>query len=148
MAPTLYSRIYSRLADLIPALRLINQTEAMYAPPKQKDDLSLFCVVTPLDAGKVRIEIVDDQDTADRCGSSPWMVFDVDHQSATAEMVAFQDAKSYYKKSDAAGRADVQRTPLNIYAVNWLTVFINLHFQFVRAPSAKPAFVSESPLPV
>ena len=131
MAPTLYSRIYSRLSDLIPSFALIDQAEAMYAAPRQKDDMALFCVVTPTVTGKSRVEIAHDTVTSGEFYSGPWMIFDIDHLSATAELIGFTDERVYYKK--VAGQLNPQRTSLNVYAVNWLACFINLHFQFAQA---------------
>jgi len=138
MAPTLYSRIYSRLSDLIPSFASIAQAGAMYAAPRQKDDMALFCVVTPTAPGTARVEIAHDQVTSSQACSEPWMIFEVDHLSATAELIGFTDERVYYKKVALDDQLNPQRTSLNVYAVNWLACFINLHFQFALAPNTSP----------
>jgi len=139
MAPTLYSRIYCRLTDLIPSFAAISKGGAMYAAPRQKDDMALYCVITPIGATKAKIEIAHDQVMNGDGHSSPWLVFEADHENAMAELVAITDEHTYYKKQDTPGYADVRRTSLNVYAVNWLACFINLHFQFAYAPNPSPA---------
>lgn len=143
MAPSLYSRIYSRLSDLIPLFSSSSQDGAMFAAPRQKDGMALFCVITVAGEGKAKVEIAHDKANGGEDISSPWMIFEVDHTSATAELVGFTDETAYYKKASAAGHVDSQRTPLNVYAVNWLSCFINLHFQFAHAPH--PSFAAAAP---
>lgn len=140
MAPSLYSRIYSRLSDLIPYFSSSSQAGAMFAAPRQKDGMALFCVITAAGQGKAKVEIAHDKASGGEDLSTPWMIFEVDHVAATAELVGFTDEAAYYKKASSTGQVDSQRTPLNVYAVNWLSCFINLHFQFAHAPH--PSFAA------
>lgn len=128
--PSLYRRVYDRLGDLIPNLANVAAGDVFFAPARINDDMALHCHVMEATPSEIKIELAHDLVRKGEECPVPWMEFKINLKELTAELVAIQDANSYYRICTAAGHVDSRRAPLNLHAVNWLQIFINTQFAF------------------
>jgi uncharacterized protein YqiB (DUF1249 family) len=85
----------------------------------------------------IELEMAHDQVVKGEEQPAPWMVFRVDVVKQQAELLAVQDEWRYEVVYSEDNRANPRRIPMNLFAVNWLTIMLNLHsvFQPVVAPA-------------
>lgn len=135
-SPTIYARLFERLDDLIPNLATVREGDTFYAPPKIDGDMAMFCSVSKADSPVIELELAHDEVVNGEEQPAPWMVFRVDMQNKTAELLAVQDEWRYEVVYSETDRPNPRRSPMNLFAVNWLTIMLNLHsvFQPVATP--------------
>lgn len=133
---TVYARMYLHLEDLLPGLAHHPEGASFYALPRIKGDWSLYSSITKKTTEVTEIEIAHDQLVHGSESAAPWMIFSVNHLSRTAELLTFQDERSY-EVMRPAGAHSTKRSNLNIFAVNWLHVLADMAFVF------KPLSVDE-----
>ena len=136
MTSTIYSRLYQRLDDLIPNLACATEGGTFYAPPRIKGDMAMYCTVAKVAMPVIELELAHDQVVNGEEQPAPWMVFRVDTLNETAELLAVQDQWRYEVVYSDCDLPNPRRAPMNIFAVNWLTIMLNLHsvFQPIEAP--------------
>jgi uncharacterized protein YqiB (DUF1249 family) len=141
---SVYSRIYQHLQDLLPDLE--NQTvgASFYAPPRLPGDWSLYCGITTNAGSVMEIEIAHDQTMHGLDQAAPWMVFKVDHASKTAELLKFQDERSYETVRPCDGVHAGKRSNLNMFAANWLHVLMGMAFMFQPVANADVNFLEKA----
>lgn len=130
MQPTIFHRLYDRLNDLIPNLDAVNAGSTFFAPPRVAGDMSIYCAVARIDKGVIELEMAHDQVVNGEDQPAPWMVFRVDTVNKQAELLAVQDDWRYEVVYSEANRANPRRLPMNLFAVNWLTIMQNLYSVF------------------
>ena len=143
MNPSVFERIYARLTTLIPGLDTAPIGSAFYAPARIAGDMSVSCSIaqeagqaagrsagTNLGSRTFELEIAHDQIVNGDEQPAPWMVFRVDAENRSAELLAMEDAWRYEVAYADGGQSNPRRIPMNVFAVNWLTVMINLHLVF------------------
>lgn len=135
--PTIYARLYERLADLIPNLDSVTEGSTFYAAPRVEDDMSIYCAVSKVAKTVIELELAHDQVVNGEEQPAPWMVFRVDMVNKTAELLAVQDEWRYEVVYSDTDRPNPRRVPMNLFAVNWLTIMLHLHSVF--QPVASPA---------
>lgn len=131
MKTDLYSRMFSRFEDLIPNLSSISAPgTAYYVPPRTAADLALFCSVSSCNGDVLELELAKDE-AADGAGQrTQWMKFRVDRKARSACLIAFQMGSGYESIQDETIYPQSRRLPLNLFAVNWLGILVNLQFGF------------------
>lgn len=136
MKSTIYSRLYQRLDDLIPNLTGLTEGGTFYASPRIEGDLSMYCTVAKVALPVIELELAHDEVVNGEEQPAPWMVFRVDTLNKTAELLAVQDEWRYEVIYSDADRPNPRRAPMNLFAVNWLTIMLNLHsvFQPIATP--------------
>lgn len=137
MNPNLFHRLYQRLSDLVPNLDNVTQGCTFFAPPRGAGDMSIYCSVSSVQGGVIELEMAHDQVVEGEEQPAPWMVFRVDVANQQAELLAVQDEWRYEVVYSEDNRTNPRRIPMNLFAVNWLTMMLNLHsvFQPVAAPA-------------
>ncbi|MBO0501758.1 MULTISPECIES: hypothetical protein [Betaproteobacteria] len=137
MNPNLFHRLYQRLSDLVPDLANVTLGSTFFAPPRIAGDMSIYCSVSSVQDGVIELEMAHDQVVKGEEQPAPWMVFRVDVANQQAELLAVQDEWRYEVVYSEDNRANPRRIPMNLFAVNWLTIMLNLHsvFQPVAAPA-------------
>ena len=133
----LFDRLYQRLADLVPNLDNVTVGSTFFAPPRIAGDMSIYCSVSGAQDGVIELEMAHDQVVDGVEQPAPWMVFRVDTVNKQAELLAVQDSWRYEVVYSEDNRANPRRIPMNLFAVNWLTIMLNLHsvFQPIAAPT-------------
>lgn len=134
MQSTVQSRMFDRLKDLVPSVELYAEGSTFFAAPRHKGDLSLYCSLVSKSDHSLKLEIA--QDLADpgipgEASPAPWMEFRVDLQNGIAELVAFQENSVYEQVPPASGPATRRSAGLNMFAVNWLNILVNMQFVFI-----------------
>ena len=140
MKTDLYSRMFSRIEDLIPGLSNVSAPgAAFYAPPRTSADLALFCSVSSCEGDTLELELVKDEVAHGVERQTQWMKFELDRKARTARLIACQTGagKEYIQYETICPQA--RRLPLNCFAVNWLGILLNLQFVF-RAVVPAAAF--------
>jgi len=130
MQNTLYARLYERLSDLIPSLALLAEGATFYAPSRVPGDMAMYCSVSKVYGAIIEIELAHDQVVNGEDQPAPWMVFRVDTVSQTAELLAVQDEWRYEVVYSDTDRPNPRRVPMNLFAVNWLTIMSSLYVVF------------------
>jgi hypothetical protein len=137
MQPTIYARLYRSLSELFPNLPRLTEGSSFCTAPRIPDDWAIYCSVSKVTLPIIELELAHDQVVDGQDQPAPWMVFRIDTQSETAELLVMQDQWRYEVVYCDANRPNPRRTPMNFYAANWLTTLLGLHsvFQPVVTPS-------------
>ncbi|UVW30558.1 hypothetical protein [Massilia sp. H6] len=139
MKTDLYSRMYSRLEDLIPELSSISAPGAsFYASPRSPTDMALFCSVASCSGDEVELELAKDEVVGGLEQAGHWMKFRIDRKTRTARLIACQTEAAYETIHGETIYPQSRHLPLNSFAVNWLGILVHLQFAFrtiVPAPS-------------
>lgn len=133
---SVYSRIYQHLQDLLPDLANQAEGASFFAPPRLPGDWSLYCGITKNTGTFMEIEIAHDQTLNGLDHAAPWMVFKIDHASKTAELLKFQDERSYETVRPCDSQHAGKRSNLNMFAANWLHVLMGMAFIFQPVAAA------------
>lgn len=139
MTSTIFSRLYERLDDLIPNLTGATEGSIFHASPRIEGDMSMYCTVAKVAMPVIELELAHDEIVDGKEATwkpAPWMVFRVDTLNRTAELLAVQDEWRYEVIYSETDRLNPRRVPMNVLAVNWLAIMINL--QSVFRPIAAP----------
>jgi hypothetical protein len=140
MKADLYSRMFSRFEDLIPDLLSISSPgAAFYAPPKTSADLALFCSVSACEGDTLELELAKDEIANGVEQRAQWMKFKLDRKARTAYLIACQTESGHECIQYETIYPHSRRLPLNLFAVNWLGILVNLQFAF-RAIVPTPSF--------
>jgi hypothetical protein len=140
MKTDLYSRMFSRLEDLIPELSSVAAPgAAFYASPRSPADMALFCSVASCSEDELELELAKDEVVAGREQAVHWMKFRVNRKTRTARLVACQTEATYETIHSETIYPQSRHLPLNSFAVNWLSILVNLQFAF-RAIVPAPSF--------
>ena len=134
MQSTVYHRLFERLNDLIPNLTSPLEDATFYAPPRLKGDVALHCTVCNV-VGKV-FKLAFSQDETIK--TKPWMVFCVNANDQTAELIVMQDPWAYELVLENC-ELNPRRSQMNVFAVNCLSTVINLGgtFHYVTASAVE-----------
>jgi uncharacterized protein YqiB (DUF1249 family) len=127
---TIFNRLYDRFSDLIPSLTSLCEGDSFYAASRIPEDMAIYCSVTKVDGGLVQIEIADDHIVSGEERPSPWMIFELDHKNRTAELLFAQDGFRYEVIYSEKNKINGRRHPMNLYAVNWLTILFGIQKSF------------------
>lgn len=131
MKTDLYSRMFSRLEDLIPGLANISQAgSTYYAPPRTSADMALVCSVCACNDRTLELELAKDVIVHGVEHCTQWMKFNVDRIERTACLIAIQTDACYENIQSETIYSQARRLPLNCFAVNWLGILVNLQFAF------------------
>lgn len=138
MPTTLQARLFERLADLIPNLTEVREGSTFYAPPRLEGDIASYCTVARKRGDVVELELAHDVMKGSEGIPAPCLSLRVDMASRTAEVLAVQDDWRYEVVYSDSGVPNPKRSALNLYAVNWLAMMINLGgvFRAVDLPVA------------
>lgn len=131
MKTDLYSRMFSRLEDLIPGLASISLAgSTYYAPPRNAEDMAMVCSVCACHDDELELELAKDVviDGVEHC--MQWMKFNVDRAKRTACLIAIQTGTCYESVHGETIYPQARSLPLNSFAVNWLGILVNLQFGF------------------
>lgn len=128
--PTIYARIYERLADLIPNLTTVKEGETFFAASRNPDDMAVYCNVSKVDAEIIELELANDLEINGEDLPAPWMVFRIDMRAQTAELLVVQDEWRYEVVYSESNLTNPRRAPMNLYAVNWLTIMLHIQSAF------------------
>lgn len=134
MKSTVYDRMFDRLSDLIGGLTKSPAGSTFYASPRQPDDMSLYCCITNVSGNFIDLEIAHDESVRGVPGETiptPWMTFRLDLAEARAELLSIQENLSYELVHSESEKPNPRRAALNMFAVNWLSILINMQFVFV-----------------
>lgn len=131
MKTDLYSRMYSRIDDLVPGLAHVETPgAAFYAPPKTPADLALFCNVSSCEGDTLEVELAKDEIKNGNEQRTQWMKFRLDRKARTACLIACQTALGKESVQYETIYPQPRFLPLNCFAVNWLGILLNLQFVF------------------
>ena len=138
MSTTLQARLFERLADLIPDLTAVREGSTFYAPPRLEGDIASYCTVAARRGAVVELELAHDIMKGDEGVPAPCLTLRVDVSARTAEVLAVQDDWKYEVVYSDSGAPNPKRSAMNLYAVNWLAMMINLGgaFRAVDLPVA------------
>lgn len=95
MRTTVYSRLFDRLADLIPTLRTAKAGAVFCAPPRNANDMAVYCHVAEVDGDMRLIELADDNITGGTVMPAPWLKLRVDMANKLAEVLEMEDTFGY-----------------------------------------------------
>lgn len=136
MSNTVYARLYDRLSDLIPGLATAPEGGTFYAPPHLSGDMAIFCQVSAIE-GRIRtIELADDHVIDGQPMPAPWITLRVDTVGQVAEVIALQDSFRYEVVYAGGNVVNPRKAQINLFAVNWLQVMLNLQVAFQAAELA------------
>lgn len=127
---SIYGRLFDRLDALIPNLPQTQPGDAFVAPPKIKGDMTVYCTVTSVEGSHVCLQLAHDQSPNDEAMPAPWMEFRVDLTSQVAELMALEDEWRYEVAYSNDDQPNPRRSTMNLFAVNWLTIMLNLQSVF------------------
>jgi hypothetical protein len=130
MKTDLYSRMFARLDDLIPGLSCISDTDAAFYAKSRNGELALFGSVSLCSGHTLELELAHDEVIRGVEQTSPWMKFRIDLATQTARLIAYQTGSSYEVIKDETIYPKSSNLPLNLFAVNWLGILVNLHLAF------------------
>ena len=130
MPSTVFARLYERLNDLFPNLPNFVEGSAFCASPRIKDDWAIYCDVSKVHHPVIELELAHDQVVNGNDQPAPWMVFRVNTELKTAELLVLQDEWRYEVINSDVNRPNSRRAPMNLYAVNWLTTLLGLQSVF------------------
>lgn len=128
--PTIYARIYERLTDLIPNLAAVKEGDTFFAASRNPDDMAVYCSVSKVDGEIIELEIANDLVVDGEDQPAPWMVFRVDMLAQAAELLVVQDEWRYEVIYSESNLTNPRRAPMNMYAVNWLTIILHIQSGF------------------
>lgn len=137
MNANVYVRMYGHLIDLIPNLAGVEEGASYYAPPKQSGDMALYATVTSVAKDSIMLEIAHDMAAGCANDTSTWMVFQIDPQTARAELRAYQDEAGYTSQCGGQYATNPNGAGINIFAANWLALLLSLQFTFQSAVPLK-----------
>jgi hypothetical protein len=143
MKTDVYSRMFARLDDLVPGLSSISDDLTYFAAPRSPGETALFCSVSLCQADILELELAHDEVVGGIEHPSPWMKFRVNRARRTASLVAYQAGSHYEIVGDETIYPTCRHLPLNLFAVNWLGILVNLQFAF-RAIAPNPCSTEES----
>jgi uncharacterized protein YqiB (DUF1249 family) len=126
MQSTVYHRLFARLSDLVPNLANPTEGAAFYAPPRLKGDIASHCAVSKVAGNVFEVEIAHDETIGEKIEPAPWMVFRVNAEEQTAELLVMQDQWAYEVVVSDSNKPNLRRSQMNVFAVNYLTTMINL----------------------
>lgn len=141
---TVYTRMFHHLADLVPNVAVYPEGASFYAPPRIVDDMSLFCSIVRQGHQVTEIEIAHDQVKEGTTEAAPWMVFRIDHAEGTANLLQFQEAYNYDAIHGHSDTCAPRGANLNVFAVNWLNVLVNMRFVFAPVTSMSVSVFEEA----
>lgn len=128
MCNTVYSRLFDRLADLIPKLQ--TASAVFYAPPRTKGDLSVYCHISEVDGNLRLIELADDCTEGEAVMPKPWLKLRVDMANRLAEVLELEDSTGYQVVYFGGKAVNPCRAQINLFAVNWLQVLVQFELAF------------------
>jgi hypothetical protein len=140
MRNTVYSRMFERLADLIPSAFTTGSAAVFYAPPRIKNDYSTICQVQKVEGGLFLVEMANDTLENGIETPAPWIKLRVDVQSRVAEVIEMQDPHGGYQVAYMDSNiVHPRRSAINLFAVNWLQIMIGLEVSFQAIDSTVSA---------
>lgn len=130
-------RLYATLREWVPDLETATWTAAFYASPRHPDDLSIYCEVARQQTGQVQVRI--SHETPGRPRDKLDMEFSVDCARRTAALTHIDQGIPVDSVLTATSYP-TRLTRATVFAVNWLTVMIGMHFilQPIEAPVSHP----------
>lgn len=123
---TVFQRLFSCLDGLIPNLSTLSEGDSLYAPPRIAGDMAVHLAVSAVALPVIELEIAHDEVKGNEERPAPWIVIRVDVTAKTAEILAIQDQWRYEVAFSQEDKPNPQRTSMNLYAVNWLTLMEHL----------------------
>ena len=125
---SLYARLYSALADLIPDFPHVKEGQSFFAPSRQADDMSIFCSIAAVNESFMLVEFANDQ--VAKQSPSPWMQLRVNFNDKTAELLAVEDDFRYEVIYSDSNAVSPRRNSMNLFALNWMNIFIHTQSGF------------------
>lgn len=130
MQNTVSRRLFDRLSDLVPDISSPLEGANFYTPPRLKGETAIYCSVSKVQNDRFKLEIAHDTvtDGPIRVGQS--LVFEVNPVDKTAVLVELEDQWRYEVVFSGTNAPNPRRSQLNVFAVNHLTMLINLNRTF------------------
>lgn len=128
--PTVYHRLFERLADLIPAIDTLATDAVFCATPRRQGDCATYCHALHVDGDMCLIEVADDHLNGTVLESSMRVEMRVDLQNKIAEVLSVETPYGYELIYTGTPIVNPHRAQINLYIVNWLQVMLNFDLVF------------------
>lgn len=133
MRITVYTRLFDRLADLIPDLQTARAGAVFCAPPRIPDDMAVYCHIAAVEGDMRLIELTDDNNKKGAVMPAPWLKLRVDMTNKLAEVLEMEDTFGYQVIYMGGNAVNPRRPQINMFAMNWLQVMVNFELCFQPA---------------
>lgn len=120
---TIYDRLFDGLIKLIPGLKSIKSESYFCALPAIKGNMAVFCHVAEAEGGLYLIELAGNCNSISAI-SSPRIRLRVDMSNRQAEVMEMEDEFGYQSVYAATHVVNSRRKQINLFAMNWLQVFV------------------------
>lgn len=130
MTSTIFSKLYRRLAELLP-IETAAEGFVFCAKPRHPEDLAVYCQVTSVNEHGMVIDLADDNA---KCGAMPrpWVRFRVDVAQQIAEVLELEDSFGYQVVYTGNMQINPRRAQMNLYTINWLYMLNRFTYGFER----------------
>jgi hypothetical protein len=120
------ARLYRNLNTLIPQLAA-RRSGAYFAPARVAGDMAIYCTVDMLDDGRLAVQIADDERTDGDEAPNAWICLVADPAYGLAGVTWMQEG---WEHQGPTGGSYAERLRIDLYAANWLAMFVTLGRRF------------------